>query len=185
MPSEYLGQGLILTDVIFQNAGKAIQAPVIIDTGAMGFAAMDLPFAQKLGLSRTLSGMVSGVGGSTLAWEGTLDGMSIKDLPKCSVGQVSIGISDIPTIRNNAVALLGVNFMEETGLSVKFGKDTVQVGCDAAGTQTLKIPIKALSASGGGAGGGGDIFSDMSILGIAAAAIGGLLILGLIFMSAD
>lgn len=182
MPSQYLGQGLILTDVIFQNAGKSIQAPVIIDTGAMGFAAMDLPFAEKLGISRTLSGMVSGVGGSSLAWEGQLDGMSIKDLPKCAVGPVSIGVSDITAIRNNAVALLGVNFMEETGLSVKFGKDSVQVGCDAS-PQTLAIAIKPLSPGGAAGTGPGGI--DMTTLGIIGAVLGGVLILTVIFLAVD
>jgi hypothetical protein len=173
MSSSYLGSGLILTDVVFQNKGQAIAAPVIIDTGAEGFAAVDLPFAQKLGIDRTLSGFASGVGGSTLAWQGTLDAMTIKDLPQCVVGKVSVGVSDIPTIRGNAVALLGVNFMEETGLSVKFGKNSVQVGCDAA-PQPISIPIKALAATSPIAGGA---LPDLTTFAIGAGVVGAAILL--------
>lgn len=174
MASKYLGAGLILTDVVFQNKGKTTTAPVIVDTGAEGFAAMDLPFAKQLGIDRTLAGFASGVGGSTLAWQGLIDGMTLKELPKCVVGQISVGISDIPTIRGNAVALLGVNFMEETGLSIKFGKSSVTMGCDAS-PNTVSMPITALKPGSITGGDGG--LPDLATFAVGAGVIGAAILL--------
>lgn len=179
--SQYLGRGLILTPVTFSYGGKSITAPVVVDSGAEGFAAVDRPFAEKLGIPLTLAGFAYGVGGSTLSWNGKLDKMKLKDVPACSVDGVTVGVSDIPLLRPNAVALLGLNFMSKTGATIRFAPGKVTMECP--GGPGVDIPITALAAGGGHADDDGQIFSPATII---AAGVGILAIIGLlVYLSID
>jgi hypothetical protein len=141
--SRYLGRGLILTPMIFSYKGKSVTAPVIIDTGAEGFATLDRPFAEKLGIPLTLAGITYGVGGSVLAWHGRLDSMRLKDIPACSLNRLTVNVSDIPLIRNSAVALLGLDFMGAAKMTIKFEPGKAVIQCP--GGPPVAIPATKLS----------------------------------------
>jgi hypothetical protein len=183
--SAYLGRGLILTDMTFEYEGRSITAPVIVDSGAEGFAAIDKPFAEKLGIPLKLSGMVYGVGGSTMAWKGDVGKMSFKDVPGCKLENVTVGVSNIPLLRPNAVALLGLGFMGETDMQIRFGKSSVKMRCGDLGPEAT-IPIKTLSQPGSGSAG-----SDSGIGGIpmgtiaVVVGVGLLLTIGVILAASD
>jgi hypothetical protein len=185
--SAYLGRGLILTDMTFEYGGRSVTAPVIVDSGAEGFAAIDKPFAEKLGMPLRLAGLTYGVGGSTMAWQGDINKMSFKDVPGCKLENITVGVSDIPLLRPNAVALLGLRFMGETDMLIRFGKESVKMKCGDLGPE-VSVPIKALSApgSGGASSGSGSDAGGLPLGLIAAVAgVGLLLTVGIILIASD
>jgi hypothetical protein len=132
-----VGPDSLLIDVVFENGGKKITSPIILDTGASGpvTAYIDSKFAAKLGIKAGSPFPVAGVGGGTLGWTGTIDRMSITDNPDCTLDNQQVVILDLGVaFRIQGAGLLGLEFIKRAKMALEFTDepgygDRVKIGC--------------------------------------------------------
>ena len=132
-----VGPDSLLIDVVFENGGKKITSPIILDTGASGpvTAYIDSKFAAKLGIKAGDPFPVNGVGGASLGWTGTIDKMSITDNPDCSLDNQQVVILDLGVaFRIQGAGLLGLEFIKRANMALEFTNESgygnqVKIGC--------------------------------------------------------
>lgn len=127
-----VGPDSLLIDVVFENGGKKITSPIILDTGASGpvTAYIDSKFAAKLGIKLGHPFPVNGVGGSSLGWKGTIDKLMISDNPDCVLTDQSVVVLDLGVaFRLQGAGLLGLEFIKRANMLLEFTPDTVKIGC--------------------------------------------------------
>lgn len=141
-----VGPDSLLIDVDFENDGKKIRSPIILDTGASGpvTAFIDTKFAAKIGIKVGSPFPVNGVGGSALGWKGSIGKMSISDNPDCVLENQDVVVLDLGVaFRIQGAGLLGLEFIKRGNMVLEFARegtrDAIKIGCFGKPLKTVRM----------------------------------------------